>query len=356
MPTPETATALESGLEYYRESLRGKAFFVILLGVALLLLTFSSLIVGAARIGIQDLAAIFTGRLEESAAASGAHILLAIRLPRVVLGIVGGVGLAISGAVMQAVLRNPMASSYTLGVSSAAGFGATLAIGLGWGVWGGKYLLVANAFLFGMVSMGLVYGIARIKGAGPGTLILAGIAVSYLFSALVALVKYVVNHDVLAGIVYWLMGGLSLASWESIAILTPLVAVPALLLVFKYSWDLNAMSSGDEVASSLGVNPERTRILVLTLATLITSAVVAFTGVIGFVCLVGPHMARMMIGSDHRFLLPFSCLTGAVLLLASDTLARTVIQPTELPVGVVTSLLGVPFFLHLLIRSRRTWK
>jgi iron complex transport system permease protein len=356
MPTLETTTTPESGLDYYRESLRGKTFFVAVLLLALLLLTFAALIVGAAHIGVQDLAAIVTGRLEDPVTASRAHILLAIRLPRVVLGIVAGMGLAISGAVMQAVLRNPMASSYTLGVSSAAGFGATLAIGLGWGVWGGKYLLVTNAFAFGMVSMGLVYGIARIKGAGPGTLILAGIAVSYLFAALVAIVKYVVNHDVLAGIVYWLMGGLNLAAWEGIAILLPLVTVPALLLIFKYSWDLNAMSSGDEVASSLGVNPEHTRIVVLTLATLITSAVVAFTGIIGFVCLVGPHMARMMIGSDHRFLLPFSCLTGAVLLLAADTLARTVIQPTELPVGVVTSLLGVPFFLHLLIRSRRTWK
>ena len=118
---------------------------------------------------------------------------------------------------------------------------------------------------------------------------------------------------------------------------------------------MNSMSSGDEVAVSLGVNPKRTRIEVLVLASLITSSIVAFTGIIGFVCLVGPHMARMMIGSDHRFLLPFSCLTGAVLLLGADTVARTIIQPTEIPVGIVTSLLGVPFFLHLLIRNRRYW-
>ena len=239
MSTLETVTEQASGLEYYRAAIRSKILLVVFLLLALVLLTLASLGLGAARIGMSDMAAVLTGRLAHPDATSGAHILLAIRLPRVLLGIVGGMGLAVSGAVMQAVLRNPMASSYTLGVSSAAGFGATLAIGLGWGVWGGKYLLVANAFLFGMMSMGLVYGIARIKGAGPSTLILAGIAVSYFFSALVALVKYIVSHDVLAGIVYWLMGGLNLASWDHLFVLAPLVTAPALLLVFKYAWDLN---------------------------------------------------------------------------------------------------------------------
>lgn len=356
MSTLEAGQAAAAGFAYYRESLGGKAFWIVILLLLLAALALVALISGAASIGARELIAILSGRLEGTAATTKAHILYSIRFPRIVLGVVSGAGLALSGAVMQAVLRNPMASSYTLGVSSAAGFGATLAIGLGWGIWGGKYLLVANAFVFGMVSVGMVYSIARIKGAGPGTLILAGIAVSYLFSALVAVVKYMAQQDVLAGIVFWLMGGLNLAGWENVTFLLPVVALPSLVLVLRYSWDLNAMSAGDDVASGLGVNPERSRIVALVLATLITSAVVAFTGIIGFVCLVGPHMARMMIGSDHRFLLPFSALTGAVLLLAADTVARTVIQPTELPVGIVTSLLGVPFFLHLLIRSRRTWK
>jgi len=355
MPTLETHGARAAGRRYYQESLKGKGRFVFLLVVLLGAAACVGLVLGAADIKIRDLFALAMGETQGPRDVARAHILLAIRLPRLVLALIAGTGLAISGTVMQAVLRNPLASSYTLGVSSGAGFGAALAIGLGMGVWGGKYIVVANAFLFGMASMALVYGIARIRGAGPGMLILAGIAVNYFFSALIAVVKYMVPHDALAGIVFWLMGGLNLANWKNIAVLLPLVVVPALWLILKSPWDLNAMSSGDEVAVGLGVDPERTRIIVLTLAALITSSVVAFTGVIGFVCLVGPHMARMTIGSDHRFLLPFSCLTGALLLLLSDAAARTVIQPTELPVGIVTALLGVPFFLHLLIRSRRYW-
>lgn len=356
MSTLEVAGIKETGASYYKESLKGKGVFISVLLFALFLLVFLSLGLGAAKIEWKELITILTGHLQGPVAGVKTHILMTIRLPRVVLAIIGGMGLAVSGTVMQAVLRNPLASSYTLGVSSGAGFGAALAIGLGMGIWGGNYIVVGNAFVFGMVSMLLVYAIARIKGAAPGMLILAGIAINYLFSALIAIVKYMVEFEILAGIVFWLMGGLNLASWENVAIVLPLVLIPSLILIFGYSWDLNAMSSGDEVAVSLGVDPERTRIAVLVLATLITSVIIAFTGIIGFVCLVGPHIARMMIGSDHRFLLPFSCLTGAVLLLGADTVARTVIQPTELPVGIVTALLGVPFFLHLLIRSRRYWK
>lgn len=356
MSTLEVAGIKETGAYYYKESLKGKNVSIVVLLFALFLLVFLSLGLGAAKIEWKELVTILASRLQGPVAGAKTHILMTIRLPRVVLAIIGGMGLAVSGTVIQAVLRNPLASSYTLGVSSGAGFGAALAIGLGMGIWGGNYIVVGNAFFFGMVSMFLVYAIARIKGAAPGMLILAGIAIHYLFTALIAIVKYMVEFEILAGIVFWLMGGLNLASWENIAIVLPLVLIPSLILIFGYSWDLNAISSGDEVAVSLGVDPERTRIAVLTLATLITSVIIAFTGIIGFVCLVGPHIARMMIGSDHRFLLPFSCLTGAVLLLGADTVARTVIQPTELPVGIVTALLGVPFFLHLLIRNKRYWK
>jgi len=351
----ETDVGQSAGRSYYQELLKGKGVLSLLLLLALLTTAGSSLIMGVTDIRMQDLVPLLSGDREGYRAVAKAHILLNIRLPRLLLAILAGSSLAISGTVMQAVLRNPLASSYTLGVSSGAGFGAALAIGLGMGLWGGKYIVVANAFAFGMASMFLVYGIARIRGAGPGMLILAGIAVYYFFSALIAVVKYLAQHDALAGIVFWLMGGLNLANWENIVILLPLVLLPSLWLMYKFPWDLNAMSSGDEVAISLGVNPEQTRIIALVLAALITSGIVAFTGIIGFVCLVGPHMARMMIGSDHRFLLPFSALTGALLLLMADVAARTVIQPTELPVGIVTSLLGVPFFLHLLVRSRRYW-
>lgn len=340
----------------YRDSLKGKCTLTLILGLLLVLMIFLSLCLGAASIGPVDLINMALGRLEGPRATAQKHIFLIIRFPRVLLAIAAGAGLSAAGAAIQAVLRNPLASSYTLGVSSAAGFGATLAIGLGMGIWGGKYILVGNAFVFGMTSMFLVYGIARIKGISPGTLILAGIAINYLFSALISLIKYMVEMGDLASIVFWLMGGLNQATWENTCIVFVLVLIPTSFLLLRYSWDLNVMSSGDEVATSLGVHPERTRIAVLMLATLITSAVVSFTGIIGFICLIGPHIARMLIGNDHRFLLPLSCLTGAVLLLASDTIGRVIMQPMELPVGIVTALLGVPFFLHLLLRSKGYWK
>lgn len=356
MSTPKSAAAAAVEPVPYREVWRGKIVRFAALLIVLLAVTILAATMGSAAIGLPDILAMLLGRLDDARAGAKIHILWNIRLPRVIFGLVGGFGLAIAGTVMQAVLRNALASSYTLGVSSAAGFGAALAIGLGLGIWGGKFLIIGNAFIFGLLSMALVYGIATLKGARAGTLILAGIAISYLFSALIALVKYLVQHDVLAGIVFWLLGGLHLATWENVILLLPIVILPSLWLILKFPWDLNALSAGDEVATSLGVHPERTRILVLILAALITSGIVAFAGVIGFVCLVGPHMARLIIGSDHRYLLPFAGLTGAILLLGADTVGRTIIQPTELPVGIVTALLGVPFFLHLLLRSRGYWE
>lgn len=356
MSTPEPTAAAVLGPVQYREVWRGKISRYVLLAILLLLVTILAATLGSADISLKDIVDLLLGRLEGTRAAAKAHILWQIRLPRVIFALLGGFGLALSGTVMQAVLRNALASSYTLGVSSAAGFGAALAIGLGWGVWGGKFLVIGNAFLFGLLSMVLVYGIANIKGARAGTLILAGIAISYLFSALIALVKYLVQHDVLAGIVFWLLGGLHLATWDNVLLLLPIVSLPSLWLILQCPWDLNALSTGDEVATSLGIHPERTRITVLVLAAFITSGIVAFAGVIGFVCLVGPHIARLVIGSDHRYLLPYAALTGALLLLGADTIGRIIIQPTELPVGIVTALLGVPFFLHLLLRSRGYWE
>ncbi len=356
MSTPEKAATAVVGPMHYREVWRGKISRYLLLLLLLLVVTVLAATLGSADIGLKDIADLLLGRLAGPRAAAKAHILWQIRLPRVAFGLIGGFGLAMAGTVMQAVLRNALASSYTLGVSAAAGFGAALAIGLGWGLWGGKFLIIGNAFVCGLLSMALVYGIATLKGARAGTLILAGIAISYLFSALIALVKYLVQHDVLAGIVFWLLGGLHLATWDNVLLLLPIVLLPSLWLILKCPWDLNALSAGDEVATSLGVHPERTRITVLVLAALITSGIVAFAGVIGFVCLVGPHMARLIIGSDHRYLLPYAGLTGALLLLGADTVGRTIIQPTELPVGIVTALLGVPFFLHLLLRSRGYWE
>lgn len=282
-----------------------------------------------------------------------------LRLPRAILAIVAGAGLAASGATMQGVLRNPLVSSYILGISAAAGFGAALAIVFGVGVIGGfgHYLVIANAFLFSILAMVMVYCIARIRAMTVETVILAGVAVGYLFSAMLSLIQYLTpQSEAVRAVVFWLMGGLDAATWESVQIVSPIVLVTVTLMVLQ-SWNINVLSMGEDVATSLGVNSKRVLATTMVLETLATATIIAFTGVIGFVCLISPHITRMMIGSDHRFLIPCSALVGACLLLSSDTVARLVLQPAELPVGIVTSILGVPFFLYILVsRRRQSWR
>jgi iron complex transport system permease protein len=286
-------------------------------------------------------------------------IIMDLRLPRIALAIIAGAGLAASGATMQGVLRNPLVSSYILGISSAAGFGAALAIVFGVGVIAGigNYLVIANAFVFSMLAMLLVYGIARLRGISTETIILAGVAIGFLFSALLSLIQYIApEHEAVRAVVFWLMGGLNSATWESIMIVVPIVVITVVLMVFQ-SWNINVLSMGEDVATSLGVNSKRVLAITMVLETLATATIIAFTGVIGFVCLISPHIARMMIGSDHRFLIPSAALIGAVLLLCSDTVGRLILQPAELPVGIVTSLLGVPFFIYILVSKRRqSWR
>jgi iron complex transport system permease protein len=286
-------------------------------------------------------------------------IILNLRLPRIILAMLAGAGLAAAGATMQGVLRNPLVSSYVLGISSAAGFGAALAIVFGVGILSvfGGYIVIVNAFLFSLVAMVIVYGIARVRGMSSETVILVGVAVGFLFSALLSLIQYVApEYKAVSAVVFWLMGSLSSAAWGDILIIFPLVIISVVLMV-QQSWNINVMSMGHDVATSLGVNSKRVLAINMVLETLATASIIAFTGVIGFVDLIAPHMARMLIGSDHRFLIPCSALVGAFLLLCSDTVARLVIAPTELPVGIVTSLLGVPFFVYILVSKRRqSWR
>ncbi len=241
-----------------------------------------------------------------------------------------------------------------LGISSAAGFGAALAIVFGISVATmGGYLVIGNAFVFCLLAMIIVYAIARIRGMSSETVILAGVAVGFLFSALLSLIQYVSpQQNAVQAIVFWLMGGLYTSTWENILICLPIVAV-TMLLMMSQSWNINIMSMGEEVAVSLGVNSKRVLATNMLLETIVTASIIAFTGIIGFVDLIAPHIARMLIGNDHRYLIPCSILVGSLMLLGADTLGRLIIMPTELPVGIVTSLLGVPFFVYLLVNKRR---
>ena len=347
---------------YARHTGRKLLFAVALLGLTLLI-TLVSTAVGAAGVNVEDVWRVVLGRLGVETAPVddlARTVVWEIRLPRILLATVTGMSLAGAGAVTQGVLRNPLVSPYTMGLSSGAAFGAALAIVLGTGLVGGNYLdvsrwlIVTNAFIFGGLTTLLAFGLARFKGMAPETLVLGGVAIGYLFQAGVSLLKYISNNDALKELVVWLMGGFWGADWRTVTLLTPVVFL-CMTGLCLYAWDLNVLGAGEEVATSLGIKVGRLRVITLTLATLAASATVAFTGIIGFICLIGPHICRMLVGSDNRFLIPCSCLMGAVLLLLADTLARTIIAPAEIPVGIITALMGSPFFIYLLIKKKRQW-
>jgi iron complex transport system permease protein len=351
---PKATPAQQLRAEYQRFIGR-KLLFLLLLALGIVLLAGYAATRGSADISVIDvystiLAKFFPQHFQTTWFSE--TIVWGLRLHRILLGIVGGIGLAIAGAVMQGILKNPLASPFTLGISSAASFGAAAAIIMGAGFVGGEWLIIGNAFIFTLLAAGAVYGLAKYKGITPETMILAGIAISYLFSAMTSFLQYVGHAEQVQEVVFWSMGSLGRSSWEKVWIVSAIIAICLPYLIIK-SWDINAMGTGDETAKSLGVNVERTRVVSMMLVSLITASVICFTGTIGFIGLVAPHITRMAIGGDHRFLIPASALVGALLLLGADTLARTILAPVILPVGIMTAFLGVPFFVFLFMRRKR---
>jgi len=271
------------------------------------------------------------------------------------MALVVGAVLALAGTVMQAILRNPLASPFTIGISSAAGFGAALAIILGVSLTRSAIWVIAgNAFVFAVLDALLIYGLSRRKGATPETMILAGIAFMYLWSGMTSFLQYIGEAHAVQEALFWMFGDLTRATWLKLGV-TSLIAAACIPYLVLRAWDLNVLMLGDETAKSLGVDARRVRLTSMLFASLLTAGAVCFIGTIGFVGLVAPHIVRMIIGGDHRFLLPASSLFGAALLLACDTAARTVLAPEILPVGIVTSFMGVPLFLYLILRRRREY-
>jgi iron complex transport system permease protein len=271
------------------------------------------------------------------------------------MGILAGLGLAVAGATMQGILRNPLASPTTLGVSAAAGLGAALALILGVGVSGGRFLLIGNAFLFALIPAGVIFALARMRRATPDLMILAGIGLLYIFSALTSLLEYFAAADALKSLVVWLMGDLGRAKWEEIAATALVLALCVPLMLWK-AWDLNVMAAGDDTAKALGLHPGRDRLLLMGVAALITATIICFTGMIGFIGLVAPHICRMAVGGDHRYLVPASGLFGAAFLLFADAVARTLLAPVVIPVGIITACAGGPLFLYLVLtHKKRHW-
>jgi iron complex transport system permease protein len=282
-------------------------------------------------------------------------VLYNLRPPRTIMAVVGGAALAAAGVAMQGITRNPLVSPYTLGVSPAAAFGASLAILLGLTARpdSGRYWMVGSAFVCGLGCALLVLGLSALRGVTSTMLILGGVALTYLFSALTATIQFVATEQQLAAIIQWTFGSLNGRTWDEVAIAGALAAVSLPVLQAR-AWALNAFAAGgDEVAASLGFAVARTRLIVTVAAVLATAAIVSFTGVIAFVGLVAPHIAPMLIGGDHRSLIPFAAIVGALLLLAADIVGRLAFAPIIIPVGIVLAYIGVPLFLHLLLSRRQ---
>jgi len=276
-----------------------------------------------------------------------------VRVPRILLAGLVGAALACAGTAMQAVFRNPMADPFIVGVSSGASLGAVLAglSSLATMAVIGSIISPLLAFVMAIITVFAVYWLGTVKGrVYVDTLLLSGVAMAALIGAVVSFLIYYSRQEY-HRIIFWLLGSLSLASWTSVGVLALAVAM-GVVCIFLYSRDLNALLLGEETAHNLGTDPEFLKTLMLVMAAVMTSAAVAFTGVIGFVGLIIPHMMRLVVGADHRILVPAATVSGAAFLIAADSLARTVIPGDELPVGIITALCGGPFFLFLLRRSR----
>lgn len=276
-----------------------------------------------------------------------------VRLPYALMAVLVGAALALAGVEMQTVLGNPLASPFTLGVSAAAALGAALAIVLGLALPGvpPAYVVAANAFVFALASVGLLYLLALWRGFGVESLVLFGIALVFSFNALVALLQFVASQDTLQQLVFWTLGSLARASWDKLGILFGVFAV-LLPLSMMSSWKLTALRLGEDRAVSFGIDVRRLRLTTLLRISILSALAVAFVGPIGFIGLVAPHIARMIFGEDHRFYLPASALIGALVLSMASVASKNLVPGVIIPVGIVTSLVGVPFFLSIILRHR----
>ncbi len=308
---------------------------------------FAGLVVGPVPIPVRAVWASLVGRAAESVSPVHRVIVSELRLPRVLLGLLVGSALAVSGVAMQGLFRNPLASPYVLGIASGASTGAALAILF---AAGSVLVLPLGAFVGGAAAVSIVYGLARGRDRRTSifTLILSGVAVGSLFSAVTSFLIFLSSGgEKLSDVLFWIMGGLGRASWTAVAVLGP-IALVGIGAVFFFARDLNALALGEEGAFHVGVHPDSLYRWLLGLTTVLTGAAVAMAGTIGFVGLIIPHAMRLWVGPDHRRLIPVSALAGGCFLVWSDMAARTVFAPAELPVGVITAFLGAPFFLYLL--------
>lgn len=328
-----------------------RPILIISLAIVLILVAIASISIGPANISFGETVKIFLAKLHlidyKDINFLHENIILHIRFPRVILAIITGMALSVAGVVLQALLRNPLADPYIIGVSSGAALGATLAIVLGL-----ISLISLAGFLGAVLAMFLVYSLARTGyKVSVKTLLLAGVIVSVFLSALISLVASLKGESMYQ-IILWLMGNLSETN-ITLIIIAGLMVLIGIIAVYLFARDLNIVSIGEESAQHLGIEVETVKKRLFIITSLITGAVVALTGLIGFVGLIIPHIMRLIVGPDHKILIVASLLAGGIFLVLADLFARTIISPAEIPVGVITAIFGGPFFLFLLRRKKQ---
>lgn len=329
-----------------------KIIILIVIACILFASAMTAVVMGAYDISIQDVYITILAHLTfgDTSSIAKLHntIIWDIRVPRILLTIFVGGALAIAGAVFQGVFRNPLVEPYILGVSSGAAFGAALGI-----VFPAIFFSIQlSAFAFGALAVAMAYTLARVRGETPiVTLILAGVIIGSIFSALVSLLKYISDDTALREIVFWLMGGFYYATWNDIWMIAPIVTI-GFFILWAMGWKLNILSMGDDEARTLGVNPEKYKFIVVAIATAITAFAVSLVGIIAWVGLMMPHASRMILGPDNRYIIPASMMMGGIYLILCDTIART-ITSSEIPVGIIASILGAPYLCYLLRHKGR---
>jgi len=353
----------------YREHVRHKVYLFGVFFVMLLCLALYAVAAGAYDLTLKSIVQCFWGQVEGPANI----IVWNIRMPRIVAAVAAGWCLGLSGAVMQCLLKNPLASPFTLGISQGAAFGAAFAIvvlGAGGAETGSVqistvqttssagpmtirniYSVTVCAFLGALAGTLAIVTLARLKKMAAEAIILAGVALSSLFVSGTILVQYFATEVEIASVVFWTFGDVGRSNWREIGIMTSSVLLLTIYFALK-RWDLNAISAGEDIARSLGVDVDRSRLLGMLFVAVGAALVTAFLGVIAFVGLLAPHIGRRLIGGDHRFLIPHSCIIGSLLLLIADTVSRTLVGSGTLPVGVLTSFMGAPLFLYLLVKGQ----
>lgn len=327
---------------------------LILGGLTLLLIcsVLLDLALGPARYSLDEvLGALFS---PDSASPQVRVVMWDIRLPVALMAVAVGAALSLAGAQMQTILNNPLASPFTLGISAAASFGAAMGLAFGVALFplAAQYMVPVNAFIMAMLSALLIHFLSLRCGVTAETIVLLGIALVFTFNALLALVQFFATEQAVAAVVFWTMGSLTKATWPKLGVIC-LVILVTLPIFARRAWALTALRLGDDKAASFGINVRSLRFQTLIMVSLLASFPVAFVGTIGFIGLVGPHIARMLIGEDQRFFLPASLLTGALILSASSVISKTLIPGAIFPIGVVTSLIGVPFFISLILGGKK---